>query len=251
MHELVGGDFGDHVRKRIFVARVGEMDTILPPMSCTELARTVIWMMLIAGLAACGMDKPGTHVGGKNATDPRTWVFICPDESSYVVRATENEAWVFRAGASLRLTAVSGRTLLRYEHGDVQLVIDEGNGVLSEPGKETVTCRNDRRQAIWEHAKLDGVDFRGVGNEPPWVLEIRDMSRIVLMTDYGDARIERPLPEAVTDQGRKMTQWDAGDLQIEITAEMCHDTMSGESFDSRVVIHWEGQVLRGCGRPLH
>lgn len=227
------------------------MNRILPPMSCTELARTVIWIMLIAGVAACGMGKPGAHVDGKNATDPRTWVFMCPDESSYVVRATENEAWVFRAGASLRLTAFLGGTPWQYEHGDVRLTIEGDHGMLSEPGKETFTCRNDRRQAIWEHAKLDGVDFRGVGNEPPWILEMREMSRIVLMTDYGETRIERPLPEAVTDQGRKMTQWDAGDLQIEISAERCHDTMSGESFESRVVIHWRGQVLRGCGRSLH
>jgi uncharacterized membrane protein len=140
---------------------------------------------------------------------------------------------------------------MRYEHGDVRLAIEGDHGMLSEPGKETFTCRNDRRQAIWEHAKLDGVDFRGIGNEPPWVLELREMSRIVLITEYGANRIERSLPQPVNDKTSKMTRWDAGDLQIEITAELCHDTMSGESFDSRVVIHWQRQVLRGCGRPLH
>lgn len=123
--------------------------------------------------------------------------------------------------------------------------------MLSEPGKETFTCRNNRRRAVWEHAKLDGVDFRGIGNEPPWVLELREMSRIVLIAEYGQKRVERPLPNAVTDQARKITRWDAGDLQIEISAEICHDGMSGESFGSRVVIHWQGQVLTGCGRPLH
>jgi len=200
---------------------------------------------------ACGIGLLAAHAGVHNEAKARTWVFMCPDESSYVVRATEGEAWVFRAGASLRLTAVSDGTPLRYEQSGVQLAIDGDNGLLSEPGKETFTCRNDRQQAIWEHAKLDGVDFRGIGNEPPWVLELREMSRIVLITEYGANRIERPLPQPISDKTRKMTRWDTGDLQIEITAELCHDTMSGEAMSSRVVIYWQGKVLRGCGRPLH
>jgi uncharacterized membrane protein len=208
-------------------------------------------LVIVAGVVAWAMDPSVSETGEDQSTNPRTWVFMCPDESSYVVRATEREAWVFRPASSLRLPAVSGDGPLRYGRGETQLVIEGEHGMLTEPGKETFRCRNDRRLAVWEHAKLDGVDFRGVGNEPPWVLELREMSRIVLITEYGEKRVERPLPEAVTDQGRKMTRWDAGDLQIEITAEICHDAMSGESFGSRVVIHWQGQVLRGCGRPLH
>jgi uncharacterized membrane protein len=90
-----------------------------------------------------------------------------------------------------------------------------------------------------------------VGNEPPWVLELRELSRIVLITDYGANRVERPLPQPVNDHARRITRWDAGDLQIEITAESCLDSMSGESSSSRVVVYWQGQVLKGCRRPLH
>ncbi|WP_455241206.1 hypothetical protein [Petrachloros mirabilis] len=204
-------------------------------------------VLVLAGLVT-GNELYG--VEGRTET-ARTWVFMCPDESSYVVRATETEAWVFRAGSTLRLHVVPDAMPLRYGQGDVQLVIEGDSGMLSEPGKETFTCRNHHRRAVWEHAKLDGVDFRGVGNEPPWVLEMREMSRIVLITEYGANRIERPLPKPINDNARKMTRWDAGNLQIEITAEICHDTMSGEEFSSRVVIYWQGKVLRGCGRPLH
>jgi putative lipoprotein len=176
---------------------------------------------------------------------------MCPDASSYVVRATDPEAWVFRGGSSLRLIAVPGAKPSRYAQDGVQLVIDGETGVLSEPGKDAMTCRNDPRRAVWEHAKLGGVDFRGVGNEPPWVLEMRERSRFVLITGYGANRIERQLPPPINDNARKTTRWDAGDLQIEITAEVCHDTMSGEEFSSRVVVAWQGKVFKGCGRPLH
>lgn len=212
---------------------------------------TLICIVVIVGLAACWLSPPVAHAGGENRGEPRTWVFMCPDESSYVVRATETEAWVFQGGSSLRLTAVPGAVPMRYAQGHVQLVIEGENGMLSEPGKDTVWCCNDRQRAVWEHAKLDGVDFRGVGNEPPWVLEMRELSRIVLMTDYGANRIERPLPKPISDNTRKMTRWDAGDLQVEITAESCRDSMSGESSSSRVLVYWQGKVLKGCGRPLH
>ncbi len=42
---------------------------------------------------------------------------------------------------------------------------------LTEP---YLDCTYDRRASIWEHAKLSGVDFRAVGNEPGWVLEVRE-----------------------------------------------------------------------------
>jgi uncharacterized membrane protein len=206
--------------------------------------------VIIVWATTCGI-LPIAYAGAGNETGARTWVFICPDESSYVVRTTESEAWVFGEHATLRLTAVAGARPLRYAQGEVELIIEGEHGMLSEPGKETFTCHNNRQRAVWEHAKFDGVDFRGVGNEPPWVLEIREMARIVLITAYGEKRVERPLPNPVTDQDRKITRWDAGDLKIEITAAICYDSMSGESFGSRVVIHWQGQVLTGCGRPLH
>ena len=217
----------------------------------TKWARMHTSCVIVVCIVAWAMDPSGAETGEDQSASPRTWVFMCPDESSYVVRATEREAWVFRPASSLRLPAVPGVGPLRYGRGETQLVIEGEHGMFTEPRKETFRCRNDRRLAVWEHAKLDGVDFRGIGNEPPWVLEMREMSRIVLITEYGANRIERPLPQPVSDKPRKTTRWDAGDLQIEITAELCHDIMSGEEFGSRVVIYWQGQMLRGCGRPLH
>ena len=48
-------------------------------------------------------------------------------------------------------------------------------------------CKNNLRKAIWEHAKLNGVDFRAVGNEPGWVLEISNKTEILFTTDYGQS----------------------------------------------------------------
>ena len=220
-------------------------------MTITRWTCPITGLAMLACLTGCVANSRIEHVCSDAAAGPRTYVFICPDDSSYVVRTTDCEAWIFRPGSGLQLDAVPAGGPLRHAHHDVHLIIDGENGVLSEPGKEPSTCRNDRRRAVWEHAKLDGVDFRGVGNEPPWVLELRDQSRIVLITDYGTNRVERPLPIPISGETFQTTRWDASDLQIEITAEACHDTMSGELFSSRVVVYWQGRAFKGCGRPLH
>ena len=64
-------------------------------------------------------------------------------------------------------------------------------------------------------------------------------------------RVERPLPQPMIDQEARSTRWDAGELIVEVIGRPCRDSMSGESFESTVVVTWGEQTLRGCGRALH
>ena len=181
----------------------------------------------------------------------KTFVFVCDDGTSYTVQARETEAWVFRPGGSLRLPEVASEEGAQYSDGRFEVRIDGQQALLGEVPGELQRCVNDSRAAVWEAAKLDGVDFRAVGNEPGWHLEIREQSRIILVADYGASRVEAPLPEPTEDTGTDTTRWDAGELIVEVRICPCFDTMSGEEFSSRVVVHWRDRTLRGCGRPLH
>ncbi len=205
-----------------------------------------LWVVCDLGPVMVGAQGPSADV----AAD-QTYAFVCADQSLYVVRIRRGDAWVFRPGSGLKLAPVVGSMPPRYAAHDVELIVDGQLGRLIEPGKPTFSCRNDPRRAVWEAAKLDGVDFRAVGNEPPWVLEIREQARMILTTGYAGTHIERPLPKPVTDAEKMTTRWDAGDLQVEATIAPCRDVMSGEAFESRVAVHWQGQTLRGCGRALH
>jgi uncharacterized membrane protein len=40
-------------------------------------------------------------------------------------------------------------------------------------------------------------------------------------------------------------------LKLEISAVACTDSMSGEQFESTVVIYLGDRKFQGCGRPLH
>ena len=59
--------------------------------------------------------------------------------------------------------------------------------MLEVDGETIRGCTEDRYESIWEDAKLSGVDFRAVGNEPGWVLEIRDSESIRFEYDYGQS----------------------------------------------------------------
>ena len=180
-----------------------------------------------------------------------TYVFVCPDQIEYVVRANATEAWVFRPGGSLRLPATSATGPGNYSDGSFELQIMGEQARMGSTGSQLQDCHNDRRRAIWEKAKLDGADFRAIGNEPPWVLEIQLQSRVVLVTDYGAKRIELPLPSPREDRDARTTRWNANGLQLEIIGHPCSDSMSGEAFEATVIVTWQGQTLRGCGRALH
>jgi len=100
-------------------------------------------------------------------------------------------------------------------------------------------------------AKLDGADFRAVGNEPGWNLVIMAGRSIILNSRLGTSRIEVPLPKSVIDNQARSARWDAGDLILEITGKPCRDTMSGEQFESTDNVTTKTATLRGCGRALH
>jgi len=122
-------------------------------------------------------------------------------------------------------------------------------------GRQLEGCSNDPRAAIWEAAKLSGVSYRAVGQEPPWILEIHREQGFLLSTGYEGEQHRFPYTEPQSDPDQRRSRYvseAAGEaIVITIFGEPCRDSMSGEAFDSRVEIEWDRQMLRGCGRPLH
>ena len=181
----------------------------------------------------------------------QTYVFICDNKASYTVRTSEIDAWVFRPHGTLHLYATNDTASTTYADKGFAISIDGQQATFITPSGKQLSCHNDTRQAVWEKAKLDGADFRAVGNEPGWSLVIMANSRIILVSDYGSSRIEVALPKPQTNMATRTTRWNAGDLILEVTGHQCHDSMSGEVFESTAVVTTKTQTLHGCGRALH
>lgn len=148
----------------------------------------------------------------------------------------------------------------RTGQGEIRLVTrtrENGMHVFLPPDLNEVylDCQHDRRESIWEHAKLSGVDFRAVGNEPGWVLEIREGNRLELSYDYGQGKLVAGIVDRLTDPDERTTRYVGMEgerkLEVRLTAESCSDTMADEVYPTRVEVLFDDRRLTGCGRPLH
>lgn len=191
----------------------------------------------------CGRGTPGSATG--EATD----------SLAFVARIEGETAWLFLPGQTVSLPHVEAASGTKYTDGEVLFWQKVDEARLEWQGRTYAGCRNNRPAAVWEHAKLNGADFRAVGQEPGWHLEIRRADTVVLVSDYGTARHTFPWAEPVGEpRVPRTTYWlqsGAEELRVVVEPGPCSDTMSGEQFETRVTLWLNGQKLQGCGRALH
>lgn len=110
----------------------------------------------------------------------------------------------------------------------------------------------------WEKARMAGVVFRAVGQEPGWLLEIDAGGYIELLLDYGETRIRTPISAPRVDPKTRTTTYSTvapfSPLALTVTVEerTCYDGMSGEGFTAAVEVRFggSGATYTGCGRHL-
>lgn len=131
---------------------------------------------------------------------------------------------------------------------------NKGREATFEWRGHTETCRE--RREPWQEATDRGVDFRAVGQEPGWFLEIDNEKQIRLVYDYAEHELVAPVP--VPSVKGTSTMYDATAksehlrvaMRIVIDESPCTDAMSGEAFPRSVVVTVADRTLRGCGRDL-
>jgi len=118
-----------------------------------------------------------------------------------------------------------------------------------EPESEEEIVARD----VWHAAKLRGVAFRAIGQEPGWLLEMTTSEKILLVTDTGQTRSEYPYvePEVFQNLRKSIFRVRQGELKVTIEGIKCTDSMSGEGFEVSVLIEFNGKQLKGCGRALY
>ena len=138
-------------------------------------------------------------------------------------------------------------------------VLDVTCGAVPWPamGGRLIGIGPDRALAPWNGVFFEltrDSDFRAVGQEPGWLLEIRHPREMRLITDYGADTAVTPVPPAVTDSATGARTYHATtgahDIRVEIQPTACNDVMSGESYETTVTVTLDGRAHHGCGGPL-
>ena len=104
----------------------------------------------------------------------------------------------------------------------------------------------------WRRARERGIDYRAIGQEPGWFLEIDDGESMRLVYDYGERSLTTPAFPPVRTSGRTTYSAMAGAHTLTVVVEHrpCQDVMSGEGFPHTVTVSITARELRGCGRSL-
>jgi membrane-bound inhibitor of C-type lysozyme len=223
-----------------------------------KVSRRAAALLALAAIGACGSRDRGSDAGvvaDAQSIPAATAAYECDGALEFVARVEGESAFVFLPSGTLRLAHVPSASGARYEGDGVTFWTKGEEATIEAPGIEASNCTNNRRRAIWEHAKLEGVDFRAVGQEPGWHLELREADTSLLVTDYGSARYAfvTPEPDENREARRTVFRAEASGVVITITLEgrRCSDTMSGEEFETTVTITIAETTLSGCGRSLH
>jgi heat shock protein HslJ len=125
----------------------------------------------------------------------------------------------------------------------------DGTLVLtSEKGAQIVLRRQE--SAGLQDARARGVDFRAVGQEPAWLVELKLDDHITAMLDNGAASLLLPTPGVETaSDGTEVydASTDTDHLVLSIRSKVCVDPMSGESHPSTVNLTVNDKPYHGCG----
>ncbi|WP_457597229.1 COG3650 family protein [Hydrogenimonas sp.] len=184
---------------------------------------------------------------------PKTLALVCDDGLRATVRHEKEGLWLFLPHQTVLLPFIDARRGPRTYLGEgVRLRLEGEEATLWWRGEHR--CRYDRKAAIWEDAKLRGVDFRAVGQEPPWILELSGQSAtFYLGYDRRTYRFGRLRVVSNQKPPETRIEGESGGhrLRVTLTPGPCMDAMSGEPFETRVEIVFDGRKLSGCGRALH
>ena len=205
----------------------------------------------------------GCAGGGARAAEPvsdfhpdqrplaKTMVYDC-NGYDFIARLGPGEMAVWLPDRYVILSQVRSASGTKYVEGDIEFWSKGDEAILNVGDQQHFNCTLVPWRVPWEDARRRGVQFRAVGNEPGWSLEIQVDKHLLFLGDYGMRRIITPNP-SVQLQGnvrRYHAVTESTDLQVEIIEEPCFDTMSAEPFPSRVTVTLNTDIFYGCGRDL-
>lgn len=208
---------------------------------------------LAAGLALAALACTGPPTSSNGPEPQRTLVYEC-DGLDFVVRQGAGAVGLFLPDRRLVAPQVEAASGAKYREGEVTFWSKGDEASLAIGARTWSGCRLTPARAPWEDARLRGVTFRAVGNEPGWHLEIEPGSAIRFVGDYGSTTVSAPAPEPIVDpaSGRTTyrTRTEGHDLEVILEDRACRDDMSGETFEVATEVRLDGAMFRGCGRRL-
>lgn len=181
----------------------------------------------------------------------RTLVYEC-NAYDFIARLGPGEMAIWLEDRYVILSQVRSASGVHYQEGDISFWMKGDEAMLAVGGNHYSNCHLNPRRAPWEDARRRRVDFRAVGNEPGWHLEVQLGRQLLFVADYGMQRIllENPVEEVEGSFRRYLAGKGLQALVAEVLDEPCADTMSGDRYPNRVRVLFKDKLFEGCGMDL-
>ena len=208
---------------------------------------TALCLAAVAGCGRAGAPDPALPAGG-------TAVYTCTDEVRFSARVRGDSVTLAFPEGAVTLPQVRAASGAKYSAGDTTFWSRGSTAILEAGGRRYTDCGGRAVGTPWEEALHLGVDFRAVGQEPGWTLDLDEGRWLRFLGDYGGTRVYSAAPRAEPDSApgsMTLLARDGGrELRVEIREEPCRDAMSGESYRHSVRVRLDDRTLEGCGRML-
>jgi putative lipoprotein len=211
--------------------------------------------LLVPGCAVSDLLQPPAAEEPGFQPDERplatTLVYDC-DDYEFVARLGPGEMALWLPDQYIVLPQVRSASGTLYEEGDISFWSKGDDAMLTVADQIYQQCQLQPQRVPWEDARRRGVDFRAIGNEPGWFLEIQSGKQLLFVYGYGIQRALVPGPTEDNTDTVRMYSGMSGEheLQVEIVEQTCSDNMSGEQFPNRVVVIFDDTRYEGCGQDL-
>jgi putative lipoprotein len=205
------------------------------------------------GMVGCAAT-PAPASAGTGGSPVGTSVYTCPDGYRFSARTRGDSVIVALPERTLTRPRVTSAPGARYERAGAAFSTNGDQANLKTDTALHDECDGVRAATPWEEAALLGVEFRAVGQEPGWTLELDQGRWLRFIGDYGKTHVLTPAPDAVRDTTLGTVTYtartEAHTLVMVAQETPCRDAMSGDRLSHTVTVRVDGRELRGCGKPL-
>ncbi len=173
----------------------------------------------------------------------------CADGPRFSVRLDADTAVVGLPDRVLRLPRAPAASGARFARADTVLWEQAGEARVELGGDSWTGCTLEPASGPDEAMAGLGFIFRGVGQEPGWLIYVDPDRALRWIGDYGVVRTELPDPrrQDTEDGWVWQAEGDGRTLEVQVREEPCLDDMSGEPYPLTVEVRADGQGYRGCG----
>ena len=180
-----------------------------------------------------------------------THVYTCAGNVRFSIREFGDVATIRHSTRMIALPRVRIASGVRYATDTTEFLNRGGTATLRIGGTRYTDCTGQLAPTPHDVARFLGVDYRAIGREPAWSLEI-DEGQYMRFAIEGGAAMYMDVPTPTGDAARRVYLVDpeTEDFRVVVEEKPCRDRSTQVDYPNTVTVIYNGLPYPGCGGPL-